>query len=169
MQRWWEREWWGKMWVLCLIIQLDPPGNLSKEETFQLSSSRPNCSLSPFPGPNSRLLGWDPVSTLGISAMTMNGEYLLRKRFRLDGSDWTLLGTEFDTIRRKGQTWNVEFARHLRKRFVQGVSTLSGLEGPVHWAPWPEQPGCRYGLFIPSHQSYPWLPLVSLLGCGPEQ
>lgn len=157
------------MWVLWLIIQLDPPGNLSKEETFQLSSSRPNCSLSPFPGPNSRLLGWDPVSTLGISAMTMNGEYLLRKRFRLDGSDWTLLGTEFDTIRRKGQTWNVEFARHLRKRFVQGVSTLSGLEGPVHWAPWPEQPGCRYGLFLPSHQSYPWLPLVSLMGCGPEQ
>lgn len=87
VQRWWEREWWGKMGVLCLVIQLDHQENLNKEETLQLSSSRPNCSLSLFPGPNSRLLGWDPVSTLGISAMTMNREYLLRKRFRLDGSD----------------------------------------------------------------------------------
>ena len=90
------------------------PSRKSEQGGFQLSSSRPNCPLSPFPGPNSRLLGWDPASTLGISAMAMNREYLLRKRFRLDGSDCTLLGTEFDTIRRKVQTWNVEFAKHLR-------------------------------------------------------
>lgn len=60
------------------------------------------------------------------------------------------------TCIRKRQTWNVEFARHLRKRFVQRVSTLSGLGGPSSLKLLEsEQPGCHHELLLPSHQNYP--------------
>lgn len=64
------------------------------------------------------------MATLGLSGLAKNRNNLLTRRVRLQGHNWNLLGTWFNVIRRKGQTWNVA-ERHLGERFVQGTSILS--------------------------------------------
>lgn len=81
VQRWWERG-VGRGGNVSLVPFYTTRPFRKSEQGGDLSApapQRPNCPLSPCPGPSCRLLGLDPVSTPGHISYDMNREYLLRR------------------------------------------------------------------------------------------